>query len=368
MINLSQQGYSHEQIISMLHRADGFDYAEYKLQVIRDNAWVIDAKFTSANLECSYFSQVKYSSSLTIKDDPRINWKTDYIKPIMTWPIPGGHLEFSFIPLKPMTVLDSIKRTDIYKEVEAYDESIILQGNTIGDEIVFPAGTLYVSAIEQLLLIANFKNVNIAYSDKKIATDRQFEPQDEILTTANLLLSEMNYRSLEMGIDGVLTSYKYELPTIEQARIHYKAGEKSIIMPEKSISRDSYKRPNRFIGYLTNPEFEEPLRYEFVNDNPASPTSTINQGYVITAPPRQFNNIADYDSLVDNVHQWANEEGQIYEYTKLLTAVMPHHEVREVITVDSFGANGVYTETGWKIKNFKRGGIMEHELRVINYG
>lgn len=365
MINLAQQGYTHDQIIRMLHFPDGVDRSRYKLEILRQNVVIGLADYTECSFECNYFNQVKFAGSARIKDDPRINWNIDFLRPVKMWDLPDATLEFPFVPLKPMTVSDEIQDNVIFKNIEMYDESIVLQGNSLGETVLFPAGTSYLAAVEELLFKANFMNVSIHPSNKTLKTDRIFEPGEELLTIANTLLGEINYRSLEMGRDGILTSFEYVLPSIEQAQIHYRADNKSVMEPEKSLERDSFKQPNRFIGFMANPDIEIPLRYEFVNTSPASPTSTVNQRYIITAPPRQYDNVADYDTLVSLVQRWATETEQSYEHIKMTTSIMPHHKVREVITVDAFGVNGVFTETGWRITNFSHDGKMEHDLRAI---
>lgn len=369
MINLAQNGYTHDQALALLSAPDGIRKVTYKIDVVRQNVRIKSLDYTGLSYNCNYNSQIKYTGILTAKDDPMINWRTDFFRPVFTLHAKGLDFIYTLPPLKGVTVSDEIRQGVSSKRIEAYDESVMLQENSLGDPLVIPIGTAYTSAIESIIARTGFVNLNIEPSNKTIATQREDWTIDaSILTVANTLLGEMNYRSLEMGRDGILSAYQYREPSIADAQIHYKADNKSVILNDKQIERDGYNKPNRFIGYVFNPDMSEPMRYEFVNESPASPTSPVNNGrYIITAT-RQYDNVADYETLVGNVQRWASETEQSYEYVKMTTAIMPHHEVREILTASAQGVNDVYTETAWGFDNFGFGGKMSHELRRIVYG
>lgn len=369
MIDLSQHGYSHEQVLRLLSSPDGVRSISYHMEVLRHGVRVRMLDYTKCAYDCNYLSQVKYSATIYAKDDPMVNWRTDFFRPVMVLHAAGRDFTYPFAPVKCSTVSNEVRSGVSGKRLEAYDESVILQDNSLGDTLLIPAGTLYVAAVESLIARTGLINTNIIPSNKAVSSNREdWEVDAFILTVANELLGEINYRSLEMGRDGVLTAYPYREPTVADAQIHYKADGESVILNDKDIEQDSYRRPNRFIGYAFNADMESPLRYEFVNDSPASPTSSINNGgYVITAT-RQYDSVADYDALVGNVQRWASEIEQSYEYVTMTTAIMPHHEVHEVIIVNAQGANNLHTEMGWSFDDFGRGGRMTHELRRVVYG
>lgn len=368
MINLAQHGYTHRQVLDLLTAPDGVRNVSYRIDVLRQGVKVRSLDYTKCTYDCNYLSDVKYSATLYAKDDPMVNWRTDFVRPAMILHANGMDFEYTFPPLKCITPADEIRGGVASKRVEAFDESIILQENSLGDELVIPAGTLYVAAVEEIIGRTGLVNINIAPSNKTVTNQREDWTIDaHILTISNELLAEINYRSLEMGRDGILTAYPYIEPSIADALIHYRADGKSVVVNEKQIEQDSYRRPNRFIGYVYNADMDEPMRYSFLNDSPSSPTSTINNGgYIITAI-REYNSVADYDTLVGNVQRWASETDQSYEYTTMTTAIMPHHEVREILTVEAQGLSGVYTETAWSFDNFGSEGKMTHELRRITY-
>lgn len=369
MIDLSLHGYTHQQVLTMLSSPDGVCNVSYYIDVLRQGVRMRRLDYIKCTYDCNYFSEVKYSATIYAKDDPMINWRTDFFQPVMVLHAMGRDFEYRLTPLKCITPADEIRGGVAGKRLEAYDESVILQDNSLGDPLIIPAGTLYVAAVESIIARTGLINTNIAPSSKVITSNREDWTIDAfILTVANDLLGEINYRSLEMGRDGILTAYPYREPTVTDAQIRYKADGQSVILNDKDIEQDSYRRPNRFIGHVFNSDMDAPMRYEFMNDSPASPTSPINNGgYTITAA-KQYDSVADYETLVGNVQRWANEVEQSYEYVTMTTAIMPHHEVREILMIDAQGANNIYTETGWSFDNFGSGGHMTHELRRIIYG
>ena len=375
MIDLSQHGYTHDQIVDSLGRKTGMDSARYGIEILRNTVvvGVIGQQeaggslgFTECTLECDSENEVKYSASITMADDPRINWQTDLLRPVMFWPWQGLTFVFRFVPLMPVTVADTISREGFFRRIEAYDESVVLQGNSLDTTLLYEQGTPYLKVIKEMITQTGFTNISIAPSDKALATDRMFEAGEERLEIANTLLSEINYRSLEMDQSGVLVSSPYRQPSISEAQISYTAGRYSLLEHDKEIERDSFKRYNRFIGYCTNPDLEEPLRAVFTNTSPGSPTSTINQrGRIITAPPIQYNNVADQETLAALVQKQAAEVAASYRYASIGTAISPQHTVFDVLTVSGGGISGIWEETAWSIDFAAR--TMQHQLRSVSF-
>lgn len=365
MIDLSQQGYSHKEIIKLLSYPTGNREVQYHIDVLRQGVAVAKLEHDQCSYSCDSTASTKHFARINVRDNPLVEWETDLLRPVMTLFADGRAFTFPFVPLLPVTVLDTLRQGVAGKEIEAFDECITLENNSVGEVIFLPRGTLYTVAIESLLARAGITQSNIVPSSKALQTDREDWSEDtDIITIVNQLLEEMGYTSLEVDIDGLLTAKPYQPPTIQTASIHYDAGAFSVILPEYSTENDSYKRPNRFIGVVSNPD-AEPMRYEFVNASPSSPISTANTGRVITSY-KTYDNIADYDSLVSNVQKWASETTAGYTRFELPTAVMPHHGVRDTLTVSSPGGSGVYSEVGWEISDLKSDGVMTHTLEAIS--
>jgi|GEM_PF-2259499 len=367
MIDLSQNGYTHEEVVGLLSFPHGSRRESYRMDVLRGGVKVTEAEYTRCGISCDYNSQVKYSATMTLRENALIDWHTDLLRPVMLLEAEGAVFSFPFIPLKPMTVKRSFRNGMALRQVEAYDETVLLQDNSIGRRLYIPAGKLYTAAIEEILRDVGFDSIKLAASDAAFGADREdWERGDSVFDIVNQLLGEMNYRSLTVGADGALTSCKYEAPSAGLVEIVYKADAHSVVLLEQDTELDAFGRANVFIGAVNNSQMEEALEYTYRNDSPNSPTSTVRTGRVNTAV-KAWDNVADYETLVDNVRRWAGQETAGYEISTLQTAIMPHHGVREVMAVETKGISGVYWESAWSIDELRAGGTMTHELRSVGY-
>lgn len=366
MIDLSMHGYSHEKVLDLVQSSRGLRNMQYRVDILADGVKVGELNYQSCTIECSGLGEVKYLARITC-EKMGYDYRTVTLQPVMFLEH-GGHLfEFPFPPLMPVTVAERIEEGRTLQDIEAYDETVRIQENSIGEVLYIPKGSVYTAAIDDILRKAGFAKINIESSGLFMDTDREdWEESDYVLTIVNELLDEIGYLSLAVDRDGVLYSKKYEEPDVGRARIHYATGKNSVIHFSKQVENDGYKRPNRFIGIVFSDDMDEPWRYEYTNTDPAYPASVENLGYVITEVIK-YNNIASYETLRDNVHRRASEAAASYEYATLSTAIMPHHGVREILTVQSEGVNGVYEEIGWRIDRFQPGGLMTHNLRKVIY-
>ncbi|MCI8623251.1 MAG: hypothetical protein HFG26_06250 [Provencibacterium sp.] len=354
MVDLAQEGFSHEEVLQALQFQGGARHVRYELLLLRGETAVKPLRLHSFRLSCDYLAEVKFSGRFVLEEDPAIHWRSDRLQLAMVLSLGGKELYYPFPRLKAVRITGCGLIT-----VEALDETVILTQSSLGDRIWIPKGTRYTDYLTGLLEGMGFAYVLITPSEAAFTTDREdWEPEVSLYALCSQLLAEIGYRGLEAARLGGIRSGPYEPPDASLAKISYRAGKESVLFPQRERELDNRCRPNRFIGYLSNPELP-PMRAEYQNDNPASPTSPYNNGgYTITAV-RRFDQIADRQSLEKNLRRWALETEALYEYIELQTAAMPHHEVREILALDCEGASGIYTEVGWTLERER----MLHRLR-----
>lgn len=357
MIDLSQNGVSHERVLRALRFEGGRRAVRYELHTLRGGVRHRRLRLYEKELRCEYLNDVKYTGSFTVEDDPLVDWRGDLIEFGMAVRVEDRTLYYPFPRLKPTRV-----RGNGRIRVEAGDETALLRGTSLGERLLIPAGTLYTQFIESSLAAQGFHGVLLEPCAAALSCDREdWEAGTSWLRLLNDLLAEIGYGTLEAGRDGLLRAGMYRAPDRSECRVRYAAGADSVILSGSAREIDGFLRPNRFIGYVSNPD-APPMWLEYINEDPASPTSPQrNGGYVLTAV-RRFQHAADRESLEINVRRWAQESEQQYETVTLQTAVMPHHEAREMVAVECAGVSGVYTEIGWTI-----GEVMTHRLRRISY-
>lgn len=359
MINLAREGFSHEQVLRALQFSGGRRQVGYALLLLRGETAVKALELSDFRLCCNALADIKYTGRFIIREDPEIRWRSDRLQLQMLLQLGGQELCFPFPRLRASHITGSGQLT-----VDACDETAILTQSSLGERLLIPAGTRYTDFLSGLLEGAGFSYVLISPSEAAFAADREdWEPETKLSALCGQLLSEIGYRSLEATQLGGVRAMPYEPPSPKRAKIHYRAGKDSILYPGARRRLQNDCCPNRFVGYVSNPE-RPAMRYEYRNNNPASPTSPHNNGgYPITAA-RRFDNAADEKSLEKNVRRWALETEALYEYLELQTAPMPHHEVLEVLSVDCREASGVYTEVGWVLERER----MTHRLRKHQNG
>lgn len=368
MTDLSQHNFTHDQIVKILENREGIDRTQFKVMLIRNGFAYRELDTQSFLIDCDNGNSVKYSGSFYFRTNPMINWNTDRIQPFMI--LPYRDVLFSW-PLCPP--LDGKKRSESIEPgisvtaVDCYDELSYLKNNSLDETEYFEKNVGYMELLEWLLKKANYTEYNIVPTDKGIQSGREFEQGEKLLEIMNTLLEEIGYASAYPDKNGTLISKPYESIYAIDPQIHYRH-----IYPSITKAFDTRDRPNRFIGYVQNPEIYEPMRYEYINESKTSPLSTANLGYVVTADPRQYNNVADFDTLQSLVLKWAEEETIGYEQITFQTKVMPHHEVDELIALRSELVTGIFLETKWRVSvsldsDGNEESYMDHTVRGL-YG
>jgi hypothetical protein len=265
-------------------------------------------------------------------------------------------------------LLSSPTRADrnghIYRDVEAFDGLVILRDDKFESRYTVRAGTNYRTAVIDILASAGITKHNIEQTDKTLPTDIEFEPGKEKLYAINQLLRAINYNQIYVDVYGYFTSSTYRSPSIRAAEYTYADDKLSITYPGMTEEMDLFNVPNKWVVVLSNPE-REPLVSTYINENPNSPTSTVNRGRTIV-DHREIDNIADQQSLDSYVQRIAFEASQVYGKVEFETAIVPAHDFADVLQIEysSLGISGKYAETGWTIP-LTAGGKMKHSLRKV---
>ncbi|GMA55455.1 hypothetical protein GCM10025857_68120 [Alicyclobacillus contaminans] len=144
----------------------------------------------------------------------------------------------------------------------------------------------------------------------------------------------------------------------------YATDEWSIIAPGATDELDYFSVPNQWVGIVSEPD-KVVLTYTYQNDNPNSPTSTVNRGGLII---RKTINVdaADLDSLQGIVEQQAYTDSQVARKVTFNTAAMPIHSYNDVyhLTHTRLAVDGKYQELSWEMP-LKGGAEMQHTVQEV---
>ena len=249
----------------------------------------------------------------------------------------------------------------IIREVEAYDASQVYADDLVTDRFTATAGDRYTDVVSGIL--GNVPKI-VQRSDKTLPVDMEWEPGTSKLTIINNLLSAINYERLFFDEEGRAVVRPYTPPQDRAPSFTYRDDELSVTTPRVSQTLDLFGIANKWVLVVSDPD-RPALRAEYVNDDPASITSTVARGRTIV-DYRTEEDAADLETLEAKARALALEASQVFETIEFETAIIPVHGHADVIEF-SFGnmaIDGKYAETEWSFR-FEPGTTMRHSVRRV---
>ena len=249
--------------------------------------------------------------------------------------------------------------------IEAYDRCWKLQSTRTESVIHFNAGTLYTTAIDQLLTECGISLRLVTPSTAALSTDREdWEIGTDYLTIVNQLLSEIAYNELWFDVDGVARVEPYL--EVSKRLLTHKYGEKGLgiynpVVGDSSVETDLFSKPNVFICVCSNPELAEPMVAVSENDNPASITSIFRRGMRI-AQRYQVENTASQAELQAYADKLRLESMFSTETLSFETLAEGGHGLGDSLSIDDRRLGGIYEETAWSI-TMMAGELMKHTAK-----
>lgn len=324
---------------------------------------MLDGFVSKGELETESFSismdstaEIKFSASLTVADNPNMDWQKNRIKITM---IDGG-AEYVLGTFLPQYVSRQYTSNRGLLSVEAYDLSILVQMDCITSRLSIAQGEKYMDIIQELLVSAGVQNVDAVASDAVFLTARDdWDIGTPKIQIVNQLLQEIGYAEMTTDSYGTVVLTPYQEPSPENIKQQYDDGTASVLLPEVSSTNNAYEIPNIFLGIVSNPDLDSAFTYQYVNEDPASKTSTIYTG-CNKVMVLEVDNIASQDDLETYVRKIAYEQMQGEETVEIQTAIS-QHGVRDVIALSTQAVSGIFEEISWQIDSSSL--TMNHTLK-----
>lgn len=311
----------------------------------------------SAQVDYGSLTRLKYSARIIMTEDDEIDYLNDMIKVICVIneeKTPVGQFLFS----SPKRKLSDIEVT---RDCECYSKLKILDDDKTESRYTVLAGTNAVNEVKRI--IGNSYPFSIPDSSLTTSTDKDWEIGTPKLDIINDLLAVINYNSLTVDNNGVFISSPYVLPTDREVEAIYEDNEYSIINPDLEEDIDLYDVPNVIVRYTNSAEINPPLIAVYENNNPSSPTSTVNRGRKIVSA-EEVSDVADLQTLQLITKKNAYEMNDKYSYVEFRTAINPVHGYLTCIQLKAYDINNKYIETEWSM-DCQTGGEMRHKARRI---
>lgn len=398
-IDLSRDGYTHEQVRDLLHMRQGSRRVRFRYFLLDKNENEKGELKTveSASIEQSAFSDIKRTAKIRLKDDTDdIDWNSDRIQIFIEYRIPdwmeqhevenwyfitpvfgttdkqieftkreGGWIAFSlgiFLLSTPTRVEEG---RNVYRDVECYDKLLIVKEDLVTDRYTIGKGTNYYNAMWLILLSAGVGKFNIEDSGKALPNDKEYDPGTSKLEILNDLASDINFTPFWVDEYGYFRSNTYQSPSTQSPDYEYQDDDMSVVEAGMEEELDLFGLPNVWTVVVSNPDNDSVLTSTVENHNPDHPRSIENLGRRVVRYEEK-DNIADQAALDAYTERLATEATEIYGHIKFSTAIMPFHSYSNVLQIrnQTLGINDKYSETKWSM-NLESGGSMEHECRRV---
>jgi len=176
---------------------------------------------------------------------------------------------FAATPSRVHTDAGTTARIELYSMLLALDEDRLERTLTVA------SGSDVVSAARQLAVDAGLR-VTAAPSAHVSGAALVFEAGTTRLEAVNALLDHAGYASAAVGVDGVVRMFPYVPPASRPLEWTFTDGDGSMFLPEVPVEVDWYHAPN--VVVVTSTGATATLTAIAVNDDPASPLSTVTRG------------------------------------------------------------------------------------------
>lgn len=370
MLNLAINNYDKSEVVNQLHGKSGVREIKFRYDLLNKNEIKIGELLSTPSgnsISFDSLAEIKRVANFNFKEAELqdVDWLNDRVQPVyLLKMLNGNYIEW---PLGTFLLSSPTRKENnrsIWRDVEAYDASLILKEDKFDNRYRILAGTKYITAITTILNGSGINKINITDNSGVIAVDKEFEIGQSKLEVVNKLLTELNYTSIWVDENSYFTSKPYILPSVRETDYEYKNDDLSIIQNGAIQEMDLFNVPNKWIVTASNPE-KLPLVSVYVNDSLISKISTVNRGRTIT-DYSQIDDILDQTTLDTYTKRIAYNASQIYEKFIFNTAIMPHHSFMDTLFIEYSDLNisSKFTEITWNME-LVSGGTMEHSTRRV---
>lgn len=336
----------------------------YRVDVLRNGAKLTELSWDEETPPTVYIDttgEIKGSLSGTFRHNPVVDYIADDLQPWI-----GINGEWTPLGVFRIASLkEQIDASGHWIEAEAYDRCWLLQTMTTEDIMHIPAGTAYLTKVEELLISAGVGLVIATPTSATLQTDREdWQEGTPYLTIVNQLLAEINYKQIWFDSGGAAHLEPITQATAANIKWTYSAENATIcspISPELTQEFDIFSAPNVFVAVCSNPDLEAPLVARAENNNPSSATSIFRRRQRITQLIK-VDNIASQESLqayVDNVCFQSLLSHRVVTFETLAEG---GHGSGDILSLDHKDVGGIFEETAWYI-TMAPGEFMKHTAK-----
>lgn len=332
---------------------------DFRLDLLKNRVKIGEGRAESCSIKFNYDSAVMKGIQLDLRrfdlsnNDIEFNMFRDRIRPVL---IRDG-VETSLGVYMIMAAPKTIGETSDFLSVEGYDETMIVKQAAFEDRTFYASGSSYITIIQQILTTLGLTDIYVEDSDAVLPNDLEVATGDNCLDFINNLLDAINYQHLYADADGVIQIRQIKDPTAPE--FIYRNREAFNIKPPIKLEQDIYSLPNVLIGIYSSPDFDEPIVYKKVNDDPQSLISTVSRGYKVVQKYELYN-VASDNELEDYIDRLSFEAMQATERVTFSSIAEGGHEPNTAIQLDTDLVRGLFIEKEWDITIAQNSFTMNH--------
>lgn len=344
----------------------GLELVDMNLDLIED----ISGDMTGGAVERSSFADLHGSFACGMSRE--LDWGNAIIRPYYTMSDGIITVRFNmgaYIATSPKL---TIEQEPSVQDLVGYD---ILHGlsDTVGEAYAVEVGTVYLTAVEEILIARGYTRYVI---DQQAATSTMVSPRvwalDENIkwiTIVNDLLAAIGYRGIYSDWNGYLRAEPYLIPSDRANEwIYTSVGDAAMIAPKRSMDRDFFTAPNRWVAVRSNEvDGAQPLEgngiYTLVNEFDGPTSVTARNGRTVT---RYLSfEAADQAALITQTDAAAAADKALSTKFELTTQPNPLHWHFDRVLLDDpeVGPARDCQVTKWTLPF--DGGDMSHEWTAI---
>jgi hypothetical protein len=221
------------------------------------------------------------SASLTVVDNGQtVDWLTARVRPIITIEGVGDTALGVFLVSEAPESWDDTGRV---WAIKLLDKCTILDQDAVDVAYTLDAGTVVTTAIVTLIGTTGEANIAITPSAATLLNPLVWPAGTTKLQIVNDLLSTINYFSLYCNGDGQFRGEPYVKPASRPSVWDFLDGSDCIYLSTLTKDVDYFAIPNKVIAITQGDGTTAALvSVPAVNDDPASPYSTVSRGRTIT--------------------------------------------------------------------------------------
>lgn len=362
MIDLATGRYTAAEVQRALHAAGGSRRVWYRLE--RLNAYKIklgELRMETGSIEQDANASIMRTGRFTVRDEAGVNWHAELLRPIFCLEMPdGGTAEYPLGVFYMPTITKSGYK-HIYREIEAYDTTMLLWDDQVPERYSIARGTKYTSALSGIFSSVGVHDAIIEPSDSVTETTLEWEAGTTKGEIVKQLMDADNYAPLSADAWGRWVCRKDRDPRSRFAEYSYKADEMSVLLPAQTLVEDVYGLPNVFIGIVSRPD-RTPMSFFYEITDSSSPLAAVNRGGRRIADTKIYDDAASAIALEAAVRRRAGRAAAYLSQLTFETAAMPHHGAEDVLWLEAGEVRGKYLETKWTLP-LEPGSGMTHEAQ-----